>query len=308
MIVEENFQEMENREVDDISGPLGRKWSRIQRAVKYNWDLAYWQSKNDEKLLEAKLKKYQEQKKKKLSLFSSKKHELERHLVGKLSNDIKERCDAQKETDLPVVNKSISSKIENKVEAVLPDKLKTKTFDKLPEKAERKDISTVIESNDKTSPKAMHIYRHRSISLIERPKAKHPALLPGRKQSSVNNGNKAVDKEQCRGLDKHFSHVDRFSIRQIRGTVSKSCENIPTSKDSLILPKINLDSQRQRKNIDLSMRSVRSRSFTTTSCSQHHFPSVEKDVEQGIDVEMPSLAEQFEKLRDCRYLRTTVGR
>ena len=300
---------MENREVDDTSGALGRKWSRIQRAVKYNWDLAYWQSKNDEKLLEAKLKKYQEQKKKKLSLFISKKHELEKHLVPKLSDGIKERCDAQKETDLPVVNKSISSEIENKVEPVLPDKLKTKNFDKLPEKAERKHVSTAIESKHKESPKAIHIYRHRSISLIERPNAKHhPGLLPGRKQSSVNNIDKAVYKEQCRGLEKHFSHVDRFSMRQIDGTVSKSCENIPTSRDSPKLPKINLESQRHRKNIDLSMRSVRSRSFTTTSCSQPHFPSVEKDVEKGTDVEMPSLAEQFEKLRDCRYLRTTVGR
>lgn len=307
---------MENREVEDTSRALGRKWSRIQRAVKYNWDLAYWQSKNDEKLLEAKLKKYQEQKKKRLSLFTSKKHELEKNLVVKPSLEIKQRYELQNRgQDLPVVNKSNWPELENKPEAALPDKLEKTQFDKLPEKAEKaernNDVSTFIESKEKTSPKAMHIYRHRSISLIERPKAKQSALLPGRKQSFVNNVNKAVDKEQCRALDKYFSHVDRFSIKHIDATVSKSCENIPTSKDSPKLPKIYSESQRYRKNIDLSSRSVRSRSFTMTSCSQSgsqsQFPSVEKDMEKG-SKDISSLAEQFEKLRDCRYLRTTLGR
>ena len=293
----------------DISGERGgamkdRKWCELQKAVKCNRNKANWLLRSDEKILEAQLRTYREQRKKSLKLLDWRKNELERRFADATVTRHKHADESQK-------GKDISGKVAcangGNIQAGVVEDTTDKNMSREPDKD-----GEIIEKNQQ--------------NIRENPGSEQQFLLPGRRALAKNNIDHDKKKEIYLDVNTEFKRgltfcdsIARLTTTEVRKV--SSWEDIPKGDDRAAdSPDVT------RKTVKLPQLVGRSRSYTVSETSNVYIPTRERkksvypvrsnpadfyDQRDSFRKESrteSSLEEQFEKLQNCRYLRNSVVR
>ena len=298
-----------DKEGDNRRTAKDRKVHDIQKAVKGNWDKANWKVRSSERLLEAKLREYQEQRRKSLRFLDLRKYDLEKKLV-----------------DTTMARPKHIEK-DNKMERLARDigHMTTQT-----------DTSTCIKDgkeSDKsncTTLERRQTVSDRIVSLRDQSDTHKVSIsgqqsrLPGMRALARQNVDQDTKTENIgtvsRRTTQRLSVLDSIPGGQLTGArKASSCEHIgrETTQTSFF-PEISDRNQRRQIPLD------RSRSYTVGENSNVYIPMRER--KKGVYQLQPaatmdyghrskpevrpssekssSLEEQFEKLQSCRYLRS----
>ena len=290
-----------------------RKLFNLQKAVKYNWNKANRQTRNDEKLLEARLHHYHKEKRKSIRYLEWRKYELEKRLAETAVARPRHAEGTEKEEK--VIRDLGYSNRQTETTTIAPnDKESIGDSRSVGESRKTNEDRTVCW----TEPRDMY-----KMPGIDRQIHFHSRRGVGRQN---------IDRETKRDSDQSVS--TRFtqgltvddSIRGAKPAGSRkvsSWENIArVAERAPFLPEIGEDTQKRL------LTSNRSRSYTVGEKSNVYIPIRErkKGVYQMHSVstknyshksdaeEKPSsegnfsLEEQFEMLQSCRYLRSSGDR
>ena len=286
-----------------------RKVHDIQKAVKGNWSKANWKVRSSEKLLEAKLKEYQDQRRKSLRFLDLRKYDLEKKLV-----------------DTTVARPKYIEK-DNKLERLARDighmTTQTDTATCVKDgKESDKSNGTSVERRQIISDKVVSLRDESDTHLISG--SGRPSRFPGMRTLVRQNIDQSTKTENIGTVNKRatqrLSVFDSTPGGQLTGArKASSCEHIGREANQIsFFPDISDRNQRRQIPLD------RSRSYTVGENSDVYIPMRErkKGVYQLQSVatmdydrkskpqtrpssgKISSLEEQFEKLQSCRYLRS----
>ena len=273
-----------------------RKLFKLRTAVKCNWNKTNWQLKNNKKLLEDKLKSYQEQKRQSIRLFELRKCKLEKRFME--TKMAKTKAKDESEKNEKIVNEDLRTQTET---------TRTHTSE-----TGRRDRNKNKESN-------LIVLDEAKLSWDDRQK-----LLPGRRilarQSSEHTPGTCPNRDTSKGFSRKLSDGD--GIRGERQAGSRKMnwwESVAyESEQDPLLPEIVQGTQKEplvfrrsassytvgeKSNIWIPARErkkgvYRMQSILRKDCIQKLYGKETPSCEDNFNLE-----ELFEQLQNCRYLR-----
>lgn len=320
----------------------GTRWTHIAKCRKCNWDLATRHFRSEQKSLESRLEQYQKEKQKQLKLYSWKMLNTQHHFHEVMSasrgrkDEAKEgrgdgranRKDEQSEpteTYLDERNSAPTITHNDKATNFKTDLevVKSKEFNVLPVVTTQSDRKECEKRKELTELKVAN--RGRSISLNGNPEAipKSKKLLQNREHCSTGSiDNLNFEAGGCILKKTRFCVAEGSKATQrTRGLSLSSEHHVRLSSHAPELPIIkqhhtNTTTGISNKQKDLSFqarRTLHALSWVGSSKNGGLYKRDEKrkiynSTEEKIDdeTEISSLAEQFDKLKDCRYLRSNA--